>query len=943
MAFQLPHRLVSTLRGDHHLAASVELTLTAFQPWIADNKLVFFPEYTDHGVDHLNSVLRAAEALILDESWPLLTPSDGAVLLLAVLLHDSAMHLHEDGFERLVTDPARAVLPGFGDVPWPILWDDFLREASRFDSTKLNAVLGHDRPVRFSTLDKAQLTRDHRLMIGEFLRRHHGRLAHEISNWGVPGPSDSQLRFAAALSPRISNLSGLVARSHNLPLRDAVETLPADERREFEGVHVPFLMAILRIADYLRVEHERAPETLLKVMSIRSPISRGEWKTHHAIRHVSAIDADPEAVRIKAEPPDAGTFLRLKSLFAAIQHELDESWAVLGETYGRFGELKRLGLNLRRVRSNLDDTKSFAKTVGYVPTQASFAAAGGELLKLLVGPLYANEPAIGVRELLQNAVDACLELDAYRKNHPDAEAALAQQDADVVIRLERTPDGVGWLTVSDRGIGMTADIIRDYFLKAGASFRLAKAWRDEFEDTRGHSKVLRSGRFGIGALAGFLVGDVIEVTTRRVGEKRGIRFAGGIDSPLLQLDWYDRPVGTTVRVRIDNPQILASLEKETQKWDWYCLKSPSVARYGTNGEQLEQRCSVPQAHARLPIGYRRIKVSDFDDIIWSLDSDLPPITCNGIVVGTPPRYYFSPSRRDLANSGVLSFREPPIAVFDSDANLPVSLQRTELVGDLPFRRELFEDVCKDFLAYLLVRVPRRRDEARKRSRHVDLATYPFLRVEPRWFPYWYSAEGLSMTHSWHIAAARPSRILLVVSERGRPLRSVGHVRDAVLSFEIPTEGESSWEDRVMAQQEVIALMCGENVRGTALGSLNPVGIRVYAQESSNWPLDSVSGGSRSVRNGWNIIQFGNCGDQRVRRAIVSNELDGDFDLIAEWHMPAAETTVRTPKSELARLWHKILGHPVIPYNEKSRRERFARAYKTLRPYITRHEELTRRD
>jgi hypothetical protein len=947
MVLQLPDQLRLTLRRDARLAASVDLSLTAFEPWIADNKLVFFPEYTDHGLDHLNAVLRAADALICDESWSILTPSDAAVLVLAVLVHDSAMHLHEEGFQRLVTDATRAPLPVFQDIPWPELWDDFLREASRFDSNRLNAVLGHDRPVKFISLDKAQLTRDHRLMIGEFLRRHHGRLAHEICHWGVPGPDANPLTFVDGVSPHIRDLSGLVARSHNIPIRDAVEALPIHERQESEGVHGPFLMAVLRIADFLRVEHERAPTTLLKVMSIQSPVSRGEWNTHHAIRHVSMIDADPEAVRIKAEPADVGTFLRLKALFAAIQHELDESWAVLGEVYGRFKELHALALTLRRVRSNLDDTKAFARTVGYVPAHAAFVAAGSELLKLLVGPLYANEPAIGVRELLQNAVDACLELEAYRKNHQVAEPQLTDQEADVVIRLERAGDDVGWLTVSDRGIGMNADILRNYFLRAGASFRLAKAWRDEFENKDGHSKVLRSGRFGIGALAAFLLGDVVEVTTRRVGEERGIRFDGRIDSPHLQLEWHDRPVGTTVRVQIDDSRILTLLENEPEKWDWYCLRKPSVVRYRPDGQRLEQRCRLPQPFASLPINYRRIKVDNFDDVIWALNEPhLPPIACNGIVVSAPERVFFPSSLRPLSINGISFFKTPPISVFDSDANLPLSLQRTGVVGELPFRRELFEDVGRDFLAYLLVRAPTHRGQTLTPSPADDLARYSLLSVDFSsriWLPYWYTSEGVSVTHSWHIAGAHPRRLLLVVSKRGRQLRCIGSTPAAMLTFVVPDDLESSSSERSEAQDEIIRLFCGKDVTGTPLGLLKPSRIRVCARKYSDWSLASISGGTRGERDGWTILQLGDWSQAGLEPAPISSELENEADFFAEWDLPVRPATVLKPKSELARLWHRILAHPVIPYSEKRRRERFARAYEVLKPYIKRHEELAQRD
>ena len=36
---------------------------------------------------------------------------------------------------------------------------------------------------------------------------------------------------------------------------------------------------------------------------------------------------------------------------------------------------------------------------------------------------------------------------------------------------------------------MTPEIVRDYFLKAGASFRRSQLWREEHEDSAGHSSV----------------------------------------------------------------------------------------------------------------------------------------------------------------------------------------------------------------------------------------------------------------------------------------------------------------------------------------------------------------------------------------------------------------------------------------------------------------------
>jgi hypothetical protein len=85
---------------------------------------------------------------------------------------------------------------------------------------------------------------------------------------------------------------------------------------------------------------------------------------------------------------------------------------------------------------------------------------------------------------------------------------------------------------------MTPEIIRDYFLRAGASFRKSSAWRKEHDDVQGHSRVLRTGRFGVGALAAYLLGDEIEVTTRHLfaDPLHGIKFTARLDDEAISLD-----------------------------------------------------------------------------------------------------------------------------------------------------------------------------------------------------------------------------------------------------------------------------------------------------------------------------------------------------------------------------------------------------------------------
>lgn len=154
------------------LHGSVLLSFNEFEPWFRLSGTPFFPEFTDHGMGHVFDVLKSATSLIRDEAWPIFTSNDAAVLCIASLLHDSAMHLTEEGFMALIYGPPRPVsLPG--EVPWPEMWVEFLSEASRFDGKKLVALFGEDEPIHRPGMDPAKWQKRDRLLIGEFVRRHH--------------------------------------------------------------------------------------------------------------------------------------------------------------------------------------------------------------------------------------------------------------------------------------------------------------------------------------------------------------------------------------------------------------------------------------------------------------------------------------------------------------------------------------------------------------------------------------------------------------------------------------------------------------------------------------------------------------------------------------------------------------------------------------------------
>lgn len=508
---KIPQRLGKLLSEDQSLYGSVIETLANFEPWLNFSSTPFFPEYTDHGPNHIRSVLQTAESLITDESWVSLTPADSAVLIYSVLLHDIAMHLTEDGFLALIDSQSTwNNQANRSATNWFEEWQRFLQSAKRWDQKILNNIFGNTKPISEPPKTEDEYTKRDRLLIGEFLRRNHPNLANDIASLGVPTSKEINLTLTCSDSLLIE-LSGIIAKSHGFNLRDCFPLLKNFDLRQFKGAHPVYLMVVLRISDYIQVQSERAPKQALQVTNLNSPISKQEWKIHSVICDIRHTHDDPEAIFIHAHPSDAATFVKLRDLLAGLQKELDSSWAVLGEVYGRVKELANLGILIRRVRSNMDDLEKFSESVNYIPVDAKFRTRDSSLLSLLIDPLYDANPSIGIRELVQNGIDAVLERDHL--TGAKSTTYLSEQPP-VSVRLERTEEDHCFISVADQGIGMNIDVVLNYFLKAGASFRMSDTWRKSFEEEDGQSAVLRSGRFGIGALAAFILGNTIHVSTR---------------------------------------------------------------------------------------------------------------------------------------------------------------------------------------------------------------------------------------------------------------------------------------------------------------------------------------------------------------------------------------------------------------------------------------------
>ena len=417
-----------------------------------------------------------------------------------------------------------------------------------------------------------------------------------------------------------------------------------------------------------------------------------EHNTHLSVDNIDLRwNDDPERIFVNASPKDSKMYLKLKKLIKDIQYEFDISWAVLGELYGKGDDRDKAQLKYRRISSNLEN-ETFIKQQDYVAESFTFKA-NDEIIKLLVAPLYGDDPTFGVRELLQNALDACKEREIYEMKRGHDYTPI------ITVELVKESDGICYFKITDNGIGMDTDVIRNYFLSAGASYRRNSDWQKEFVDEKGKSTVRRSGRFGIGILSAFLIGQEIHVETKKVNHSNGFKLDANLNYEQIDI-LKDSTIseGTVIKIKIDHNKINKFRFRQPGKYiwhKWYSLLNPEV-KYFLYGKEITPYKNLnPDNIDNLPQGWHAIDSDEYDKILWSYSKNYAGVnfTCNGIII--PGKTY------DILDLGLIS-NPPQISVFDNNAFLPLSLDRNSCTEKLSFNDELLIDIYRDYIAYMLI-------------------------------------------------------------------------------------------------------------------------------------------------------------------------------------------------------------------------------------------------
>ena len=190
-----------------------------------------------------------------------------------------------------------------------------------------------------------------------------------------------------------------------------------------------------------------------------------------------------------------------------------------------------------------------------------------------------SEKDIFLREIVSNACDAVTKLRRL--------ASLGQYDGgDEVYRVDVTLDkDAKTLTVSDNGIGMTADELDRYICQIALSGALE--FVEKYEGENKNNGII--GHFGLGFYSSFMVSDRVEVITKSYTDSPAVYWNCNADGEFETTSGERSDHGTTVVMHISDEEV-AYLEKAKIETilEKYCAFMP-VEIYFSANEDTEEK------------------------------------------------------------------------------------------------------------------------------------------------------------------------------------------------------------------------------------------------------------------------------------------------------------------------------------------------------------------
>lgn len=499
---------------------------------------VTFSHFTSHAIDHSDEIVRQLSRMLFSnpedqESISVdLNSAETYLLLISIYLHDVGM---------VVTEREKYAI--LNSAEWKAFRED---DTSEDDLSKLELGLG----VSGGT-DQALFVQalEQKLLLASFFRARHANRASGAINGALRVQEDFLFN-----DPSAASTVSAICVGHGVARSELGSSGNYPTRRDLfdDAVNVRLLAILVRIGDLLDMRSERACPLMYSVVSPLPPSSEAHWSQY---RRILSRVTSPARIELIAECETANEHRLLLDWCTWLAEEVAAAPGLLA------GGQRHSGWNVPRASVGGPPATiqiKRAPNARYRAEDWKFQFDENEIVVRLVRDVHRGRFGF-MQELLQNALDtsrarALLGADPG-VTRPEDLSAETRSKYPVSVDLTVENDQVTTVSVGDFGLGMTSDIVRNYFLQIGRSWYRSSDFSRLFSFNP-------TSRFGIGFLSVFAVSDDVRVTTRWHESEANQALSMTLPGPKNHLLFEDSDrtePGTDVTVHLRKPYPLDAL------------------------------------------------------------------------------------------------------------------------------------------------------------------------------------------------------------------------------------------------------------------------------------------------------------------------------------------------------------------------------------------------
>jgi hypothetical protein len=468
------------------------------------------PEFTDHSVVHMDALWRVSDQVLSELETAQMTPAE-------VLILGASFYVHDLGMALASTEAGILEIRSSNEY--------------RTALARLRCAGGLDEPTNEA------------LAIQLAAREMHPETAYDFATAPLPGLG-RYLIENTELREGWSNFIGDVAASHHWDLDQVLRKLGAKGAAPMPDGDVADLVliaCILRIVDYAHINHERASSLDRALRSEISAESLVHWIAQSNI--TGPMREDNHLKYVSTRPiGDVDAWWLFYDLASGLDSEIR---SVRESLSGRAASANRFSLQGVKGIETPEKFVLLVELTGNIkPIDIRVQPHSMErVVQLLGGPqLYGPDSLAPIRELIQNSQDAIL-----LRNATELAEKRDVTQGHITIALEEQ-DKRPLLSIRDNGVGMAQRVVVRHLISVASDFWHSAEFFRDFEPAHkaGFKPV---GRFGIGFLSVFMLGDEITVETEAAGQSRvSLKLRGLGHRGELRESAPTGNVGTIVRV-----------------------------------------------------------------------------------------------------------------------------------------------------------------------------------------------------------------------------------------------------------------------------------------------------------------------------------------------------------------------------------------------------------